>query len=110
MLKAVLYKIWSRPLILTVFLLICLAQPVSVLLHHQENMRQLCEYYNAWGGPMDDDWKQSIAAQYERLWPQPPKTDITNTTPIPTGACWPTITRPETEKKYADKLARTFLL
>ena len=74
MLKAVLYKIWSRPLILTVFLLICLAQPVSVLLHHQENMRQLCEYYNAWGGPMDDDWKQSIAAQYERLWPQPPKT------------------------------------
>lgn len=50
MLKAVLYKIWSRPLILTVFLLICLAQPVSVLLHHQENMRQLCEYYNAWGG------------------------------------------------------------
>ena len=32
MLKAVLYKIWSRPLILTVFLLICLAQPVSVLL------------------------------------------------------------------------------
>ena len=24
--------------------------------------------------------------------------------------CWPTITRPETEKKYADKLARTFLL
>ena len=74
MLKAVLYKIWSRPLILTVFLLICLAQPVSVLLHHQENMRQLCEYYSAWGGPMDDDWKQSIAAQYERLWPQPPKT------------------------------------
>ena len=55
MLKAVLYKIWSRPLILTVFLLIRLAQPVSVLLHHQENMRQLCEYYNAWGGPMDDD-------------------------------------------------------
>lgn len=49
MLKAVLYKIWSRPLILTVFLLICLAQPVSVLLHHQENMRQLCEYYKRMG-------------------------------------------------------------
>ena len=74
MLKAVLYKVWSRPLILTVFMLICLAQPVSVFLHHQENMRQLCGYYNAWGGPMDEDWKQSIAAQYERLWPQPPKT------------------------------------
>ena len=74
MLRAVLYKTWSKPLILTVFLLICLAQPVSVSLHHQENMRQLCEYYNAWGGAMNDEWKQSIAARYEKLWPQPPKT------------------------------------
>lgn len=73
MLKAELRKTWSRPLIITAFALVCLAQIVYVSMNHNSGTKELASAYNAFGGKMDDAWRASIHAQYEQLWESPPE-------------------------------------
>jgi len=82
MLRAELRKTWSRPLIVTVFILVCLSQVIYVFTNHNSGIKELSAAYNAFGGQMDDSWRNSIYDQYEQLWEVPPESmeDIRNAT------------------------------
>lgn len=83
MLKAELRKTWSKPLVIVAFGLVCLAQVVYVSMNHNSGTKELASAYNTIGGQMDDSWRASIYAQYDKLWEAPPQSpeDLWDATP-----------------------------
>lgn len=73
MLRAELRKTWTRPLIIVSFLLVCIAQVVYVSMNYNSGPKELSAYYNSFGGQMNEEWRNSIYAQYEKLWESPPE-------------------------------------
>lgn len=74
MLRAELRKTWSRPLLLLAFALVCIAQVHYVVGNYSPYTRQFSDAANQFGGQMDETWKQSVFAEFDRLWPTPPQT------------------------------------
>lgn len=64
-------KIWSRPIIICVFFLICLLQFVIPIQKVTEDSRLFNQICNSMGGWMDETWIASVNETYQKLWPTP---------------------------------------
>lgn len=69
--RSEMHKIWSRPVIICVFLLICLLQFVIPIQKVTDDSRLFNQICNSMGGRMDETWIASVNETYQKLWPTP---------------------------------------
>lgn len=65
MLKNELYKTWSKPLTMAMFLVLCLVQMFYVVSVAVPDSAEVAKACSKIGGPMDEAWRSAILAMYE---------------------------------------------
>ena len=68
MLKAEWRKVWNRPVAGGLLILVCLVQVICVFIMVDPDTGSTAALYNRYGGVMDEEWREKVLEEYDRLW------------------------------------------
>lgn len=71
MLKAEWRKAWNRPAVILLFGLVCAVQIIYAWIVMDSDAGMRAAQYNRYSGFMDEEWRETISEEYDRLWSDP---------------------------------------